>query len=330
MRRALLSLGLLSLVAPPALARNTARTISAAEVETRSLPKDQVVAPTTLFRRADPIERAIIDSNPLLYVYPEFDRAAGPLLVVGMDGWGGRAENLMEALRRGLRSKALARRLVLAVIQDPVTGGPEFQGQHSREHANAWMPVAVPELHRFVERLAGMLGPLQVYFVGFSTGATAAPAAALRVAKRARGAAFRVAGAIAVGGWSVANPEAQRALKQRVAFIVAPRKRRKEAPAHRYDQNNRDWAEATHEALRRGRADSTLVHIESVRRHPDWHWGLLSQCRFFPEGERVKPGRGKWPYYALPNPDTFWAIREFLEGKRPSSPPPHPPTKCPY
>jgi hypothetical protein len=128
----------------------------------------------------------------------------------------------------------------------------------------------------------------------------------------------------------VAKAEAVRALAQRVAFVVAPRKRRGEAPAVRYDQSNRDWAESSHAELRRGRADSTLVHIDSARRHPDWHWGLLSQCRFFPEGEHVRPGRGRWPHYALPNPDTFWVFREFLEGRRPSRPPPHPPTSCPY
>jgi hypothetical protein len=326
-------LAAVALDAQPAAARAGGSAAAAAgALHASSLPRGSVFAPSALFSRGDRIDRAILESNALVYVYPDFDRAAEKILVVGMDGWGGRSENLIEALRSGLRAKGLTRRLVLAAIQDPVTRGPLHQGQKDREHANAWILVdpAIPALHRLASGLAEVYGPLRVYFLGFSTGGTAAPVAAVRVARHAPAKRFRVAGAIAVGGWTHSLAEEVRALGQRVAFIAAPRKRRKEPPAVRFDQSNRDWAESSHAQLRRGRAESSLTHIESARRHPDWHWGLLSQCRFFPSGKPIGPRRGLWPHYRLPNPDTFWAIREFLEGRPVRRPPRHAPTICPY
>jgi hypothetical protein len=57
----------------------------------------------------------------------------------------------------------------------------------------------------------------------------------------------------------------------------------------------------------------------------------MSQCRYFRTPKRTDDGRGYWPHYWLPNPDTFEMMIHFIQGKAPPEKPSHHfPTKCPY
>lgn len=298
------------------------------------LPKGKVFIPTKIFRPDNELDKIILESNPRVYLYPDFDSGKELILVVGMDGWGGRSENFIDTLKIGLESKELSSRLVLAALQDPKTRGPKYQGQGDRAHANVWdlKEPSIAVLHRFVGRIAEELGPLKVYFMGYSTGSVAAPLAATRVALAAGPRdKFHVEGSISLGTGSSIKGEQLKFLKQRALFIVVPPKRAKEVYSTRYDQGNRFNAEANYARLLKTGATVYLRHIESARRHIDWHWGLMSQCRYFRNPNRIDKGRGYWPHYWLPNPDTFEMMIEFIQGKEPpQKPSKHLPTKCPF
>ena len=301
--------------------------------EIKNWPKGEVFMPKNLLLKSNKLDQIILESNPRLFLYPDFDPKADLILVIGMDGWGGRSENFIDTLRIGLKSKGLTRRLVLASLQDPATRGPRYQGQGDRDHANVWSleEPSIPVLHHFVSKLANELGHLRVYFMGYSTGSAAAPLAAARVALVGPTDNFRVEGAICLGTGSAVRGSQLKSLQQRVLFIVVPPRRNKEAPAMRYDQGNRASAEAAHARLIEAGAPSYLRHIESARRHIDWHWGLMSQCRYFPNPKHIDKGRGYWPHYWLPNPDTFEAMIYFIQGKAPPEKPSNPtPTQCPF
>jgi hypothetical protein len=300
--------------------------------EHKGWPKGEVFVPAKLFPKGK-LDTIIMESNPRLYVYPDFDPKADHILLIGMDGWGGRSENFIDTLRIGLKSPGLTRRLVLAAIQDPVTRGPRYQGQGDREHANVWSmdEPTVPVLHHFITRIADDIGHLRVYFMGYSTGSVAAPLASVRVALAGPQDKFRCEGAISLGTGSPVRATPLKELKQRALFIVVPPKRAKEVRSTRYDQGNRTNAETAFARLQEGGATIYLRHIESARRHIDWHWGLMSQCRYFRTPKRTDNGRGYWPHYWLPNPDSFEHMIAFIQGKAPPEKnTPHAPTKCPY
>jgi hypothetical protein len=323
---------LLLVVFVPMLA---AASVDAEQEQKQKWPKGEVFVPTKLFQKNEKLDKIILESNPRLYVYPDFDPKADLILFIGMDGWGGRSENFIDTLRLGLKSPALTHRLVIAALQDPVTRGPKYQGQGEREHANVWSldEPSIQVLRRFVIRIANELGHLKVYFMGYSTGSVAAPLAAARVAVAEPTDKFRVEGAISLGTGSPIRAGQLKSLNQRVLFIVVPPQRAKEAHAMRYDQGNRTNAELAYQRLQEAGAGSHafLRHIESARRHIDWHWGLMSQCRYFRTPKRTDNGRGYWPHYWLPNPDSFELMIDFIQGKDPpEKASPHPPTVCPY
>ena len=81
--------------------------------------------------------------------------------------------------------------------------------------------------------------------------------------------------------------------------------------------------------LTREGVEAYLRHVQSARRHVDWHWGLVSQCRYF-KTTRIDAGRGYWPNYNMPNPDTMEIIATFLQGLEPAQTPSFPATACPY
>ena len=79
-----------------------------------------------------------------------------------------------------------------------------------------------------------------------------------------------------------------------------------------------------------GGATAYLRHIPSARQHIDWHWGLISQCRYFP-GKRIDEGRGYWPNYWMPNPETAAHFLAFVQDKELPPEGAHPAAqKCPY
>jgi len=101
---------------------------------------------------SDALDRAVLASNPQFYLYPDFDPDAEPILVVGMPGGGGRSENFIWTMINSLDRPELTRCLVVASIQDTQSGGPEYQGQGDREHANIFnmSSTSVQVMTRFV------------------------------------------------------------------------------------------------------------------------------------------------------------------------------------
>jgi len=304
-----------------------------AAAEAFSWPRGQVVVPSRLFQSNNELDKVILESNPRIILNRDFDPKADLILVVGMDGWGGRSENFVGTLYYGLKGNGLTRRLVLAAIQDPKTRGPRYQGQGDAEHANVWSleDETIPALRRFVHRLAQEFGHLRVYFMGYSTGSAAAPSAAVRVAALGPTKEFSVEGAICLGTGASIGGARLKDSNIRVLFLVVPKARAKEPKARRNDQTKRASAEAALARITQSGGTAYLRHITSARRHNDWHWGLMSQCRYFRSG-RYDDGRGYWPNYWMPNPESFGHMAVFIQGRVPPeslSPPlqrcPHPP-----
>lgn len=300
-------------------------------------PRGEVFEPKHLFGSKDnprkELDERVLNANPRLYIYPDFEPAEKKkILVIGMPGWGGRSENFIWTLINGLKREGLSRQLVVAAIQDTQNGGPRYQGQGSREHANVWELErdGILALRRFIARIANQVGLLEVYFFGYSTGSMAGPIIASRVAQWNPDDRYLVKGTVAVGTGSPISASRLNDKKQRILFLVVPEKRPDDGPALRYDQNNRRRAELMMKRLEKNGAEVFLRSIESARRHVDWHWGLLSQCRYF-RTERIDPGRGYWPHYWMPNPETYRYVVDFVQGKEP--PPPSsqlPEQKCPH
>jgi len=274
---------------------------------------------TTLFGDSE-LDRAVLRSNPRLYLRPGFDPARPTTLVIGLPGWGGRSENFVWTLINGISEQGLGSNLALAAIQDTRHGGPRYQGQGSRRHANTWYvtPRSVEVMTHFVSVVSRRLGPTRVFFLGYSTGGVSAPIVASRVPNREE---YRVEGAVVLGTGSSVAAQGLRRRGQRVLFVVVPQRRAGEGGRIlRDDQWNREQAEATRARLAAAGVVAHLRHIPSARLHRDWHWGLISPCRYFP-GQRVDDGRGYWPNYWMPNPQTSEVVSAFLRGEAPPVPP---------
>jgi hypothetical protein len=114
-----------------------------------------------------------------------------------------------------------------------------------------------------------------------------------------------------------------------VLFLVVPKREKQEIKAHRYDQGNRENAEKTQSRLTAQGAKTYLRYILSARRHFDWHWGLMSQCRFF-RSNHYDAGRGYWPNYWMPNPESFGYMSQFIQGQVPPEKVSPPATRCPH
>ena len=295
-----------------------------AELYTR-VPRGKVFSPYKLFNRGNsPRDKSVMRANPRLYVYPDHDPGAKKILVIGMPGWGGRSENFIWTLINGLKLGGPTSRLVVASIQDMRTGGPRFQGQGGLDHANVWglYQDSISGTHHFILKLVDQFGPLRVYFLGYSSGGVTAPRLAIRIARWGRRGKYRVGGAIAVGPGSPVTTKGINTLKVPVLFLAVPHIEPGDldgAPVHRTDQRNRRHAERIFDRLIREGANIHLRYIFSARRHNDWHWGLLSQCRYFPPGIRPDANHGYWPHYWKPNPETYKAIVPFIMGKVPPS-----------
>ena len=290
------------------------------------LPRNKVIVPTQIFKAGSRLDRAVMHSNPRLFVPEEHDGASRPILVIGMPGWGGRSENFIWSLANGLKDPTLRRRLVVATIQDTRNGGPRFQGQSNRANANTYLMRgdAVKVMDHFISRLCQDVfgGPGEVYLLGFSTGGVAAPDMASRLSPGNR---YRVAGAVSVGAGTSASPARLLKNGQRVLFTVAPSERDGDTPI-KADRSNRLNAEYSHLRLQKAGVETYLLHIQSARQHRDWHWGLLSQCRY--PNKRANDGRGYYPHYWKPNPETMSAVSTFLQGGAPVLLP-SAPTVCP-
>jgi hypothetical protein len=297
-------------------------------------PRGRVFVPERLFQNKHKLDKVVLESNPRLYLHPEFDPKSDLILVIGMPGWGGRSENFIGCLYNGLGGDGLRKRLVVATIQDTRTRGPRYQGQGDKEHANVWRldRQATEAIYHFVNRLADDFGHLRVYFMGYSTGSVIAPIISAGVAELAsehKNSKVAVEGSISLGTGSGVNAKRLVASKLRSLFIVVPDQRRKEPKSHRYDQGNRSNAIAAVDRLTKAGVTAHLRFIDSARRHFDWHWGLMSQCRYY-KLNRYDDGRGYWPNYWMPNPDSFGYMSIFIQGKTPPEKLANPPQKCPH
>ncbi len=298
----------------------------------RSWPRGKVFSPKKIFHKDSELDAIILESNPRLYLHPEFDPSQELILVIGMPGWGGRSENFIGCLHNGLKGNGLESRLILASIQDPGTRGPQYQGQGGRANANLWRldKQSISVMRHFIIRLANEFGHLKVYLMGFSTGSVIAPLLAVRIGARKKK-SFTVEGAICLGTGSNVRGYRLKQLNQRLLLITVPPQREEDVNVLRADQRNRLNTERTYRHLKAGDVTVYLQNIKSVRRHIDWHWGLMSQCRYFPNPKRIDDGRGYWPNYWKPNPDTFGAMSDFILGKElAATRPPSAPTTCPY
>jgi len=318
--------GAATLIAAMALVAGTAGTARAAD-----WPRGEVISPARLFPGKHKLDRVVMESNARFYLHKDFDPKSDLILVIGMPGWGGRSENFIGCLYNGLRGPGLTKRLVLSTIQDPVTRGPRYQGQGDRAHANVWRldTQGVAALRHFVERMAAEFGHLRVYFHGYSTGSVTSPIAAARVAKLGPSSKFVIEGAISLGTGSGVRAEQLKSQKLRSLFLVVPPQRGKEHPSHRYDQGNRSNADLDVKRLKADGASVELRYIESARRHYDWHWGLMSQCRYYKQN-RYDKGRGYWPNYWMPNPESYGYVSAFVASQPVPAKLSPPPTKCPH
>lgn len=297
-------------------------------------PLGSVFTPRKLFKPdKDELDGVVITANPKVYLYPDFDLSAEPkLLVVGLPGWGGRSENFIWTLVNGLKGSGLTSRLVVVSVQDMVTGGPRYQGQGDRAHANVYQlkEQLIEGMKRLLVRLSVEFGRSEVFLMGYSSGAVTAPRLAVRMARRMGKPIYRVAGSIALGTGSAVRASSLRAQKQRTLFVVVPEKRPEDEKPLRDDQYNRKNALRSIARLEQNKAEAWLRTVESARRHVDWHWGLLSQCRYF-RTNRIDPGRGYWPNYWMANPETYAYIVPFIKGQTPPEKAEGiPPQKCPY
>lgn len=281
------------------------------------------------------LDEQVLAANPRLYLYPDFDLSAEEkILVIGLPGWGGRAENFIWTLIDGLKRPGLTRRLVVASIQDLQNAGPGYQGQGTRAHANVWAlgGDTVKAMRRFITRIARKVGQTTVYFFGYSTGSYAGPILAAAVARWIpKKFNYKVAGAVSVGTGSPISASRLKDKDQRALFIVVPtyRGEEKDGKPKRHDQHNRVRAERYQKKLAADGALTYLRLIESARRHIDWHWGLLSPCRYFPSKRVLDPGRGYHPDYWHANPETYAYVVPFIQGKAPPEQAPQlPPMKC--
>jgi hypothetical protein len=301
-------------------------------------PKGKVFVPKKDFTKKndeDELDEQVLSANPRLYLYPDFDLGAkDKILIIGLPGWGGRSEKFINTLINGLKKPGLTKRLVVAAIQDLENGGPTYQGQGARAHANVWAlgGDTVKAMRRFITRIANKVGYLTVYFFGYSTGSYSGPILASAVARWIPKGKYKMGGCVSVGTGSPISASRLKDKNQRVLYIVVPNYRGEEVDGKpmRDDQNNRKRAERCYKKLKKAGTDVHLRLIESARRHVDWHWGLLSQCRFFAT-KRIDPGRGYYPNYWMPNPETYDYVIPFIQDKEPPAKAGnHPPQKCPY
>jgi hypothetical protein len=272
-----------------------------------------------LFESQGELDKAVKKSNPRLYLRPDFDPRRETNLVIGLPGWGGRSENFVWVLINGLGQEGLDGNLAVAAIQDTRHGGPQYQGQGTRRHANTWWVnrTSVKVMRHFVSRVTEQLGnKTHVFFLGYSTGGVASSVIASRLEDGER---FKVAGAISVGCATNGDAQLLAGRDQRVLFIVVPPHRPGDGRPMRDDQWNRQQAEKSLRRLTDSGVNAYLRHIPSARRHLDWHWGLISQCRYFP-GKRIDSGRGYWPNYWMPNPQTSAVLAAFVRGDEPPTP----------
>jgi hypothetical protein len=283
-----------------------------------------------LFDGRGALDKAVKKANPRLFLNPDFDPRRETNLVIGLPGWGGRSENFIWVLINGFgQQKGNETNVAVAAIQDTRHGGPQYQGQGTRRHANTWWVNrrTIKVMNHFVAKVADKLGKqTNVFFLGYSTGGVASSVIASRLDNGER---FKVAGAISVGCATNGNARLLQRRGQRVLYIVVPKYRRGDGKPMRDDQWNRMQAEKSLRRLTDGGVEAYLRHIPSARRHVDWHWGLISQCRYFP-GKRIDSGRGYWPNYWKPNPETQVMIATFIQGQVPPETASFPDTPCPY
>ncbi len=286
------------------------------------VPRGRVFVPVRLFnQRRNHMDKLVRAANPRLYVYP--DHAPGakpPILVVGLPGLGGRSENFIWTLINGLKLGGQTSRLVVAAVQDMRTGGPRRQGLVNKNAANFWgmHTENILGMRHFLRRMVHQFGKVRVFILGFSSGGVTAPRLAIRMAQWARWGGYSIAGGVALGSGSPVTAKGVTTFKVPVLFVVAPHLELRDLNGptiYNVDQRNRRHAERVFDRLIKAGADAHLRYVFSVRRHNHWHWGLVSQCRYFPPGTRVDAGQGWYPDYWTPNPETYRAVVPFIMGK---------------
>ena len=273
-------------------------TLLAAAPEPRA---DQVLS------RAKPLVRRLAPSTP---AQPE----GGCTLVLGLPGRSTSSERMMSFLAHGLAAAHVP--LVIATLEDPVTGGPLRQGVANLERRNRWLVdgTVTQVLRRLVTAVARGEGCTRLYVLGYSSGASAAAWVAIQLAGRLG--ALRLEGVVSISSSSKAPAAPLRAAALRLLFITAPARRPGDRHLVQADARTRRLIV---ERARRLAAEGLVTYVrevESVRRHPNWHWGVISPCPFRPRTGRAGDP-GIWPDYGHPGAETFAYLIPFLEGRVP-------------
>jgi hypothetical protein len=264
-------------------------------------------------RPDDRVERALGAARPAVVGVAG---GRGPcLLVLGLPGRRTTSQSFARFLALGLSGK-LEGPATIAALQDPATGGPIRQGVAVGERKNRWRLDALTRaaLARFVERSRG--GCRRIAVVGYSSGGWAAPAVAVELADRLAG--VEVVGAVAIGAATRVPPGALRARRIGVLFLVAPPPRPEDKGRMvASDSGTRIAAHAAARTLLEGGVSASVRELASARRHPQWHWGVISPCRHFEPPARPRSARdfGSYPDYGRPSDELFAYLAPFLEGR---------------
>lgn len=264
----------------------------------------------------DRVERALGAARPVILEVTSKGRGRC-LLVLGLPGRRTTSESFARFLARGLAGR-LEGHATIAALQDPVTGGPIRQGVAIGERKNRWRLDATTRavLMRFVERARG--GCRRIAVVGYSSGGWAAPAVAVELAARIAG--VELVGAVAIGAATRIPPGALRERRIALLFLVAPPPRPEDrGRMAASDSATRIAALAAARTLAHGGVSASVREIASARRHPQWHWGVISPCRHFepPARPRSPLDFGSYPDYGRPSDELFAYLAPFLEGRPP-------------
>jgi hypothetical protein len=263
---------------------------------------------------APDIDPVLLRARPLVRRLGPPAGPQGALLVLGLPGRSTSSERMMSYLAHGLA--AWRSTLLIATLEDPVTGGPLRQGVATPERRNRWLVDATVArvLRRLVSAVARGERCRRLYVVGYSSGASAAAWVALQLAGRLG--PLRLEGIISISSSSGVPAQSLRALGLRLLFITAPARRPIDHHILQSDSRGRRVAAERAQRLAAVGLESYWREVESARAHPNWHWGVISPCPLLPRTRRAGDP-GIWPDYGHPGTETFAYVIPFLEGRVP-------------
>jgi hypothetical protein len=271
-----------------------------------------VSVPAALAAAPSPVDRVLLRAKPLVR---RIDGAGAATLVLGLPGRSTSSQSMISFLTLGLAGAALDGSLVIATLEDPVTGGPLRQGHATRQRRNRWLvdPTMTRVLRRFASAVAVSERCQRAFIVGYSSGGAAAPWVAAQLAGRLGPA--RLEGVVAIAASSATPAAVLRAAGVRLLYLLAPARAPDDHDLVQSDARTRRRALERARRLAEGGVTVYVREVESARRHSNWHWGVISPCRF--EAHRARGDPGRWPDYTHPGRELFTYVVPFLQRQEP-------------